>query len=101
HPATEFFTLALRDALPISLVGSAVVVPWREDIRYAIKKNGYHGGSSRQEMIVPLGIWTPPGQTLPEEEYGPAPDLTPAWWEDAGDRKSTRLNSSHVKISYA
>src|SRR5690606_5460427 len=57
----------------------------REDIRYAIKKNGYHGGISRQEMIVPLGIWTPPGQTLPEEEYGPAPDLTPAWWEDAGE----------------
>lgn len=68
-----------------ALVGSAVVVPWREDIRYAIKKNGYHGGISRQEMIVPLGIWTPPGQTLPEEEYGPAPDLTPAWWEDAGE----------------
>src|SRR3989442_12018877 len=26
----------------------------------------------------------------------------PVWWGDAdGDRKSTRLNSSHVRISYA
>ena len=31
---------------------------------------------------------------------GPIPEITP-WVLDLLDRKSTRLNSSHVKISYA
>src|SRR6266496_6313938 len=29
------------------------------------------------------------------------PRLARAWVDDGGDRKSTRLNSSHVEISYA
>src|SRR5438874_9704175 len=29
------------------------------------------------------------------------PDAPPCQWDENGDRKSTRLNSSHVEISYA
>lgn len=64
-----------------ALVEAAIVVPWREDLRYAVKKNGYHGGVSRQEMIVPLSIWTPPGLELPESSYSPAVPTMPRWWE--------------------
>lgn len=67
-----------------ALMDSAIVVPWREDIRYAVKKNGYHGGVSRQEMIVPLGIWTPPGMELPDAGYLPTNNASPAWWESDG-----------------
>lgn len=67
-----------------ALTGTAIAVPWREDIRYAVKKNGYHGGVSRQEMIVPLGLWTPLGVELPESGYVPALHSTPTWWDDAG-----------------
>lgn len=66
------------------LMDGAIVVPWREDLRYAMKKNGYHGGVSRQEMIVPLGIWTPPGVELPEDAYMPAMPTRPAWWDADG-----------------
>lgn len=67
-----------------ALMDSAIVVPWREDLRYAVKKNGYHGGVSRQEMIVPLGIWTPPGVELSEAAYLPATATRPAWWDAPG-----------------
>ena len=67
-----------------ALMDSAIVVPWREDIRYAVKKNGYHGGVSRQEMIVPLGIWTPPSLELPEADYVPSIPIRPAWWDADG-----------------
>lgn len=67
-----------------ALMDSAIVVPWREDIRYAVKKNGYHGGVSRQEMIVPLGIWTPPRLELPEAGYVPSMPTRPAWWDADG-----------------
>ena len=67
-----------------ALMESAIVVPWREDFRYAVKKNGYHGGVSRQEMIVPLGIWTPPGMELPDAGYLPSNLASPRWWEAGG-----------------
>lgn len=67
-----------------ALMESAIVVPWREDIRYAVKKNGYHGGVSRQEMIVPLGIWMPPGLELPEVAYLPMVPAKPRWWDVDG-----------------
>src|SRR5690606_42107088 len=78
-PTTEFYTLSLHDALPISAYG-------------------------RSGFIHPL--WSPKGQVLtrvqPEDHYHHYGIWNP--WTQLnyeGDRKSTRLNSSHVKISYA
>src|SRR5437868_11332789 len=62
---TEFYTLSLHDALPISARG------------------GRSGGRARDASRRPC---------------------PPAPWDEAAqgaDRKSTRLNSSHVSISYA
>ena len=67
-----------------ALMETAIVVPWREDFRYAVKKNGYHGGVSRQEMIVPLGIWTPSGLELPEAGHVPSMQARPTWWDADG-----------------
>ncbi len=59
--------------------GGKVVVPWSERVRYGQKKNGYHGGATPQEIVVPLAVWV-------ATEERPAgwellgPDL-PAWWE--------------------
>lgn len=59
--------------------GGEVVVPWSERVRYGQKKNGYHGGATPQEMVVPLAVWV-------ATEERPAgwellgPDL-PTWWE--------------------
>ena len=32
-----------------------VILPWSEGVRYAGKKNGYHGGATPQEVLVPAG----------------------------------------------
>jgi hypothetical protein len=64
-----------------ALIESPLVLPWSEIIRYAAKKNGYHGGVSRQEMFVPFGIWTS-GSPLEsdESEFYPSGPVAPAWW---------------------
>ena len=60
--------------------GDAVaVLPWSESVRYAGRKNGYHGGAAPQEVLVPLAVlWSsggdPPVWTL-------APPVQPEWWE--------------------
>lgn len=64
-----------------ALMGDRLVEPWSESLRYASKKNGYHGGVSRQEMLVPLGIWTSGFQPAVEggEFYAGYP-TAPSWW---------------------
>src|SRR3712207_6876007 len=70
---TEIYTLSLHDALPISRPGPAAARPATHDAR--------------------AGPW--PHRQCLEPGAGPArPELD-------GDRKSTRLNSSHANISYA
>src|SRR5436309_6282033 len=69
--APEIYTLSLHDALPISLLRSVAGTVRRETRRVA----------------EPFG-----GEAM--DQLGRLPALRK-------DRKSTRLNSSHVKISYA
>lgn len=67
-----------------ALMDTDVIVPWKESIRYAIKKNGYHGGIARQEMLVPCGIW------MPEPSMGVSlalhVDQPPSWWDVLDDQ---------------
>src|SRR5690606_42099113 len=74
HTATtELYTLSLHDALPISGGAASSLYPGIAAIHACC-------GFSRQSPE-------------PDRRHGADPDRT--------DRKSTRLNSSHVKISYA
>src|SRR5436309_8601282 len=70
---TEIYTLSLHDALPIFGQGS-----------HAIPPTGQGPGTTIVEI----------GQVQLRARWLPA-------LAAIGDRKSTRLNSSHVKISYA
>lgn len=59
----------------------AVVVPWSERTRYGAKRNGYHGGLSPQEMVLPLTVlaWGeegPEGCVMDALRY-------PSWWYEA------------------
>lgn len=61
-----------------------VVVPWTERLRYtAPKQNGYHGGITPQEVLVPLALFVRPGQEDQVEGYRETPPGRPAWWESA------------------
>src|SRR5690606_42130119 len=93
--AAESHTLSLHDALPILTGGASQLAGLPETARRILARNVRLGR--------PLGV-----AGLPEAAKGPAfstamglliyPQV--AAMEDR-DRKSTRLNSSHVNISYA
>jgi hypothetical protein len=56
----------------------ALTVPWTERIRYASKRNGYHGGITPQELLAPLVVIAHMDQELPGWS---SPFLErPAWW---------------------
>src|SRR5690606_40459391 len=54
-------------------------------------------GHRRGDQVVAVGADAHPHQALGPPPLGPVGEVV----EPAPDRKSTRLNSSHVKISYA
>lgn len=56
-----------------------VVAAWSEMVRYGTRKNGYHGGVSLQEMVVPLALLTT-GAAVPEG-YRILPTVGPDWWD--------------------
>src|SRR5436305_6598459 len=76
---TEIYTLSLHDALPISDEG----VAWEPG--FSFKPPAYLAPLKprRPELVAAVG-----GREHPIDRI-------------VGDRKSTRLNSSHVRISYA
>lgn len=59
------------------------VAPWSERLIYTYRKNGYHGGLTPQEVLVPLAIlapehclpegWQAVGARLPDWWFGPGP----------------------------
>src|SRR5207253_10882056 len=91
HPATtEIYTLSLHDALPISGIGLQ-----------------RHGGEPRdlRQLLLQLAEQGAVALRLLARGEGVEPvELAPGEGRHLGrrvDRKSTRLNSSHVAISYA
>ena len=58
--------------------GNAVVCAWSEGVRHGAKKNGYHGGVSAQEVVVPLSVFTPRNMALKGWQVAAAPQ--PDWW---------------------
>lgn len=68
---------------PRVLVGSEarIIAPWSEKLRYATKKNGYHGGASPQEVVIPLAVVAP--ASIPDvENWVEVPGEIPSWWSD-------------------
>src|SRR5690606_41581128 len=91
---TFSYTLSLHDALPIYAVLGINSLMFGFEVHTAL----YFG-----LCAILLGYCR---ETPVREATRPVPDLPPGWTARivAGlfiDRKSTRLNSSHVKISYA
>ncbi len=57
-----------------------IVLPWSEAVRYSSKRNGYHGGVTLQEAVVPVGVFVGPGEAL--DGWEPAPLAYPLWWTE-------------------
>src|SRR5207253_11016345 len=80
-PTTDIYTLSLHDALPIS--------------------SGSWPTSTRARPRRPSASSTTPAAPTRWARCTRAPRSWTGWSRSRRDRKSTRLNSSHVAISYA
>ncbi len=60
--------------------GHRLIAPWSERVRYGTIKNGYHGGLSPQEMVVPIAVLSSI-DSLPAGWHEQPVD-TPAWWDE-------------------
>jgi hypothetical protein len=78
-PAEDEREIAGGRVLTPASAKSAVML-WSEQTRFGAKKNGYHGGISPQEVVVPLSVFSP---SLPVEGWKDAAPAAPGWWQDA------------------
>ena len=56
-----------------------LIAPWTEKLRYGAKKNGYHGGLTPQEMVVPMALLTAGDVKL--TGWVERASYLPSWWE--------------------
>jgi hypothetical protein len=67
-----------RVLAPTGPHSNRMIVLWSEKLHYSMKKNGYHGGISLQEMVVPMAVLSN-RDDLPDGWIEPGSD-TPDWW---------------------
>src|SRR5690606_42102584 len=93
--STGLYTVSLHDALPISRQAVEVVARF---LRYRANLRALGRGETEPVALILRGAdqWLPAGSPG-DFELASLASLV----RDFADRKSTRLNSSHVKISYA
>lgn len=70
-----------------------IIALWSETARYSRKKQGYHGGASPQEALVPLVVLTPRHASLTGWEA--LPEHEPMWWSRA---ESARREAPAVPV---
>lgn len=64
--------------------GGSIVVPWDERIRYTSRRAGYHGGISTAEMVIPVLVFLPGKELLPDRWETLRPTQhEPAWWNQS------------------
>jgi len=88
HDAGERYRMADSEAKPDECMVAGrrvlkgdgrIIVPWSEKVRYGPKKNGYHGGVTPQEMVVPLAVL---GTDASIPGWAAKPLLQPDWWRE-------------------
>lgn len=60
--------------------GHRLIAPWSERVRYGMMKNGYHGGLSPQEVVVPIAVLS--GIDSYPKGWREQPVDTPVWWDE-------------------
>lgn len=62
--------------------GGGIIALWSERFRYGMKKNGYHGGISPQEMVIPMALLKPIHREKHPRGWAERPRYVPSWWEE-------------------
>lgn len=55
-----------------------IVAAWNEKLRYGPVRNGYHGGASAQEVVIPLALLA--REDLSLSGWAPSHHPQPGWW---------------------
>jgi hypothetical protein len=55
-----------------------IIVPRSETVRYGQRKQGYHGGATAQEVLVPIGVFATLDRAI--KGWEALPDCLPRWW---------------------
>lgn len=71
--------LAIRGPRVLLAEGHRLIAPWSERLRYGARKNGYHGGLTPQEMVIPITVLA--AGDLRPTGWSEVPDPTPDWWD--------------------
>jgi hypothetical protein len=74
--------LAVRGPRVLLAEGHRLIAPWTERLRYGARKNGYHGGLTPQEMVIPVTVLASGDLLKSVAGWSEVPDPTPDWWED-------------------
>ena len=61
--------------------GRRLLAPWSERVRFGMKKNGYHGGATLQEVVLPFGIFALPETAAHVAGWREAAQEAPGWWQ--------------------
>jgi hypothetical protein len=81
----------------VGIEASRFVAPWDEHVRYSMKKNGYHGGVTPQEVVIPVAVLTYQ-QEIPG--WSSLPLLSPDWWTAEGTQNipSKPVTQAEIKV---
>src|SRR5205807_8851599 len=99
-PSPRLYPLSLHDALPIYQLINAFIA------RLDLIMLGYFAGRAPGVTLATVGVYsavigTANGLRKVNQAFNPIFAPVVAGMTATGDRKSTRLNSSHLVISYA
>jgi hypothetical protein len=78
----------LLDGPRVLTPSKRVIAPWTERIRYGARKNGYHGGATPQEVLVPVSVMVWPtvvadgSRVVSLEGWRAIPAQVPRFWDD-------------------
>ena len=65
----------------VGIPGKGLLAPWSERVRYGMKKNGYHGGATPQEVAIPLGVFAAADTASQLAGWREAAPEAPPWWD--------------------
>jgi hypothetical protein len=79
EPSDESERVFTGQRIEAATGGRPVILPVTESVRYGQKAGGYHGGACDLEALIPLAVFTAPGDEL--EGYEAIDLVRPKWWD--------------------
>ena len=80
----------------VLLGGGRIVAAWNEKLRYGPVRNGYHGGASAQEVVIPLALLAREELTI--AGWAPVHHPQPDWWFEAPAAEPATVSAAGATV---